>query len=140
MLGRPRDASAMAWRSRLGRAHFRRAGETVRFVLDDGNVFLIFKQYGESMMTKGIAILVPFLLLLSTPAVMAQELSDTIASVQLLRMMDADLSGKVSRAEFMRFMSEEFDKLDVNKDGELDVRELEAMHLGFKHAGGSGHR
>jgi hypothetical protein len=42
----------------------------------------------------------------------------------LLTLMDADKSGKVSKAEFMKFMEAEFDRLDVDKSGELDVKEL----------------
>jgi|SRR5208283_3646143 len=38
-----------------------------------------------------------------------------------LLLMDTDKNGKVSRAEFMSFMAAEFDRLDVNHDGELDV-------------------
>jgi Ca2+-binding EF-hand superfamily protein len=94
----------------------------------------------ETLMTKSIGILTSFLLLLSTPSVMAQNSQDTVAAVELLRMMDVDSSGKVRRAEFMRFMNDEFDKLDIDKDAELDVHELEAIHLGMKHTGGSGHR
>jgi hypothetical protein len=43
---------------------------------------------------------------------------------RLLLLMDTDKSGKVSKEEFMKFMEAEFERLDVNKDGELDVREL----------------
>jgi hypothetical protein len=43
---------------------------------------------------------------------------------QMLLLMDRDQSGKVSRQEFMTFMTEEFELLDKNKDGELDVNEL----------------
>ncbi len=43
---------------------------------------------------------------------------------QLLLMMDTDKSGKVSRQEFMNFMAAEFDRLDKDKSGELDVKEL----------------
>jgi Ca2+-binding EF-hand superfamily protein len=43
---------------------------------------------------------------------------------QMLVLMDSDRNGKVSRQEFMAFMQAEFDRLDVNKDGELDVKEL----------------
>jgi len=45
---------------------------------------------------------------------------------ELLRLMDTDENGKVSKAEFMHFMSSEFDRLDVNHDGELDPNELSA--------------
>jgi hypothetical protein len=48
---------------------------------------------------------------------------------QLLKLMDADQSGKVSRDEFMRFMSAEFDRLDINKDGQLDVKELTQLRV-----------
>jgi Ca2+-binding EF-hand superfamily protein len=43
---------------------------------------------------------------------------------RLLLLMDKDKNGKVSRKEFMSFMEAEFDRLDTNKDGELDVQEL----------------
>lgn len=43
---------------------------------------------------------------------------------RMLLLMDTDKNGKVSKQEFMRFMEAEFDRLDVNKDGELDVKEL----------------
>lgn len=42
----------------------------------------------------------------------------------LLLLMDTDKNGKVSKKEFMDFMSKEFDILDTNHDGELDVNEL----------------
>lgn len=47
-----------------------------------------------------------------------------VQAKQLLLLMDADKNGKVSRAEFMAFMSAEFDRLDLDHDGELDVKEL----------------
>ena len=56
---------------------------------------------------------------------------------KLLLLMDTDKSGKVSRAEFMSFMSAEFDRLDVNHDGELDVKELEQSQLATAHRGGT---
>ena len=43
---------------------------------------------------------------------------------RLLLLMDRDKNGKVSKLEFTTFMQEEFERLDVNKDGELDVKEL----------------
>ena len=45
-------------------------------------------------------------------------------AVQLLQLMDQDKNGKVSKQEFMNFMAAEFDRLDINKDGQLDVNEL----------------
>jgi Ca2+-binding EF-hand superfamily protein len=48
---------------------------------------------------------------------------------RLLLLMDRDKSGKVSKQEFMSFMEEEFQLLDVNKDGELDVQELTQSRL-----------
>jgi Ca2+-binding EF-hand superfamily protein len=43
---------------------------------------------------------------------------------QLLPLMDSDKRGMVSRQEFMRFMEAEFERLDKNKQGELNVKEL----------------
>ena len=59
-----------------------------------------------------------------------------VQAKQLLLLMDTDKSGKVSRAEFMAFMSAEFDSLDINHDGELDVKEL--TQFGVRHM--TGHR
>jgi hypothetical protein len=58
---------------------------------------------------------------------------------KLLVLMDADKSGTVSKKEFMDFMAAEFDRLDVNHDGALDVKELEQSQLMQAHHGG-GHR
>jgi len=48
---------------------------------------------------------------------------------RMLLLMDADKNGKVSRKEFMAFMETEFDRMDINKDGELDVKELTQFHV-----------
>src|SRR5271163_718148 len=47
-----------------------------------------------------------------------------LSAEQLLVLMDTNKNGRVSKREFMAFMEAEFDYLDKNKDGELDVREL----------------
>ncbi len=51
------------------------------------------------------------------------------AAKQLLLLMDADKNGKVSKQEWMSFMEAEFDRLDTNKDGVLDVKELEKSQV-----------
>jgi hypothetical protein len=43
---------------------------------------------------------------------------------QLLVLMDTDKNGKISKQEFMRFMEAEFKRLDVDKNGQLDVKAL----------------
>jgi Ca2+-binding EF-hand superfamily protein len=43
---------------------------------------------------------------------------------QMLPLMDQDKDGKVSKQDFMKFMEAEFDRLDKNKDGKLDVKKL----------------
>ena len=56
---------------------------------------------------------------------------------RLLTLMDRDQNGKVSKKEFMTFMEEEFNLLDKNKDGELDVKEL-LQNRFTPHGGGRG--
>jgi len=58
---------------------------------------------------------------------------------QLVELMDTDKSGKVSKAEYMAFFSAEFDRMDKDKSGELDVKELEKSQLMVVRHGG-GHR
>jgi hypothetical protein len=48
---------------------------------------------------------------------------------KLLLLMDTDKNGKVSKKEFMAFMEKEFDRLDTNHDGELDVKELSKLRV-----------
>ena len=43
---------------------------------------------------------------------------------KMLLLMDKDMNGKVSKQEFMGFMEVEFERLDINHDDELDVKEL----------------
>ena len=43
---------------------------------------------------------------------------------KLVLLMETDNEGKVSKQEFMSFMEAEFNRLDKNKDGKLDVKEL----------------
>jgi hypothetical protein len=49
---------------------------------------------------------------------------------RLLFIMDKDKNGKVSKQEFMNFMEAEFDRLDKDKSGELDLHELTPPHVG----------
>ena len=56
---------------------------------------------------------------------------------ELLKLMDADKNGRVSRQEWMRFMEAEFDRLDVDHNGELSVQELSKFRQ-FRHPGGTG--
>jgi|HubBroStandDraft_1064217.scaffolds.fasta_scaffold91567_3 Ca2+-binding EF-hand superfamily protein len=48
---------------------------------------------------------------------------------QLLLLMDQDRNGKISKQEFMAFMEAEFNRLDTNKDGELNVYELTGLRV-----------
>jgi Ca2+-binding EF-hand superfamily protein len=53
---------------------------------------------------------------------------------KLLLLMDKDQNGKVSKQEFMSFMEAEFDRLDKDKNGELDVKELTQSQLRTRQA------
>ena len=48
----------------------------------------------------------------------------TEAATQLSLAMDTNKSGRVSREEWMKFMEAEFDRLDADHRGQLDVKEL----------------
>jgi hypothetical protein len=48
---------------------------------------------------------------------------------QLLPLMDADKNGLVSKQEFMKFIEAEFERLDKNKKGALNVKELTQSSL-----------
>jgi Ca2+-binding EF-hand superfamily protein len=52
---------------------------------------------------------------------------------QLLLVMDTDKNGKISKQEWMSYMSAEFDRLDTNKSGELDPKELAQSSLMASH-------
>jgi Ca2+-binding EF-hand superfamily protein len=48
---------------------------------------------------------------------------------QLLLLMDTNQNGKISKREYMHFMEAEFERLDKNKNGELDPKELTRSRL-----------
>ena len=52
----------------------------------------------------------------------------------LLLLMDTDMNGKISKEEWMKFMEAEFDRLDKDKKGQLDVKELTQSKLRVSHA------
>jgi hypothetical protein len=52
---------------------------------------------------------------------------------QLLLLIDTDKSGKISKEEWMKFMEAEFDRLDKDKKGLLDVKELTQSKLRVSH-------
>lgn len=43
---------------------------------------------------------------------------------RLLLLMDTNKNGKISKQEFLSFMEAEFDRLDTDKSGELDPKEI----------------
>lgn len=52
---------------------------------------------------------------------------------QLLLLMDTDKNGKISKQEYMAFMEAEFNRLDKDKSGELDAKELSQSRLTASH-------
>jgi len=48
---------------------------------------------------------------------------------QLLILIAKDQNGKITKQEWMKFMEAEFDRLDKNKSGELDAKELMQSRL-----------
>ena len=47
----------------------------------------------------------------------------------LLLLMDTDKNGKISKEEYTKFMKAEFERLDRDKSGEPDVKELTQSRL-----------
>jgi|SRR5580658_1573199 hypothetical protein len=69
-----------------------------------------------------------------TPAAEKTERERKLAAAteeakQLLLMMDTDKSGKISKEEWMKFMEGEFDRLDTDHKGHLDVKELKQSRV-----------
>lgn len=52
---------------------------------------------------------------------------------EMLLLMDTDKNGKISKDEWMKFMSAEFDRLDKDHNGELDPKELGASSVSYRH-------
>jgi Ca2+-binding EF-hand superfamily protein len=93
-------------------------------------------------MVKKLLVTASFLALMTTAVAaqngtLAQRMADPEVK-KLLLLMDKDQNGKVSRDEFMAFMKSEFDRLDVSKDGELDVNEMTGLKVSPMHPGGTG--
>jgi hypothetical protein len=47
----------------------------------------------------------------------------------MVLLMDTDKNGKISKDEWMKFMGKEFDRLDTDKSGSLDVKEIAQSKL-----------
>ena len=45
----------------------------------------------------------------------------------LVRMMDRDQNGAVSRDEFLQYMGQAFDRLDINRSGQLEAAEVRPL-------------
>jgi hypothetical protein len=69
----------------------------------------------------------------STPKPQNKEALGEGEVKQLLLLMDTDKSGKISKKEYMDFMEAEFDRLDKDKSGELDPKELTQSQLRVSH-------
>ena len=48
---------------------------------------------------------------------------------QLVRLMDKNKNGQVSKAEFLQFASEEFTRIDADRSGGLNRKEFSRSHL-----------
>ena len=87
--------------------------------------------------TVAIAVLVAAWAMLGTTAAQRQAVpkpQDKLALgepevIQLLLLMDTDKNGKISKQEWMNFMEAEFDRLDKDKSGDLDAKDLAQSKL-----------
>jgi Ca2+-binding EF-hand superfamily protein len=53
--------------------------------------------------------------------------------MQVLLLIDTDENGKISKQEWMKFREAEFDRLDKDKKGQWDVKELTQSKLRVSH-------
>ncbi len=54
---------------------------------------------------------------------------------QLLLLMDTDKNGRISKREWMSFMEAEFNRLDRDGNGELDLNELRQSGIAIRRQG-----
>jgi len=52
---------------------------------------------------------------------------------ELMLLMDADKDGRISKEEWMDFMSKEFDRLDTDHNGYIDQKDLLATMIRIQH-------
>ena len=69
----------------------------------------------------------------STPKAQDKKALGEAEVKQLLLLMDTDKNGKISKQEYMSFMEAEFDRLDKDKSGELDPKELTQSQFRVSH-------
>jgi hypothetical protein len=54
-------------------------------------------------------------------------------AIDLMLLLDTNKDGKLSKQEWLSYMEAEFDRLDVNKDGFLDAKELRKTRVRVVH-------
>jgi len=96
---------------------------------------------GNSLVLLGASLIVGSV---STGAVAASKRTNAVATrdvSELIRLMDKDKNGVVSKQEFMDFMSERFDRADVSHSGGLGPQGVatvfQSLSVG-RHPGGTG--
>lgn len=52
---------------------------------------------------------------------------------EIMLLMDTDKDGRISKKEWMDFMSKEFDRLDTDHNGYIDQKDLLATMIVIKH-------
>jgi Ca2+-binding EF-hand superfamily protein len=52
---------------------------------------------------------------------------------QIMLLMDTDKDGRISKQEWMNFMSKEFDRLDTDHNGYIDQKDLMVTQVYVRH-------
>jgi hypothetical protein len=107
--------------------------------MNAGDHVVCIQRQRRGNMTKVATIALMAVSLIALSGAPASAFSETTLSKgerdarHLMHLMDKDHNGQVSKAEFMQFMEQEFDRLDRDRSGQLNSEEFSRTGLHYSH-------